>query len=244
MSGRLINPGTEVVTNAALVRLVIVEPAELIREGICSAFSADASYQISSRVERLQDALAACASAPPDVVIVGLTRNGIGGELDTTTAIRMILEPWPNALVIALGHRDTVDGLIRAVQEGARGALLLDTSSDALRQAVRDVLAGGCVLDPRLTDRLFASVSSTAETAVNDAAIPPSDTLRRPLSARELEVLRELSGGLRNKEIAGRLGISAGTVKTHVASIFEKLHVNDRTAAAVAAIRLRLLDAA
>ncbi len=234
----------EVVTNTALIRLVVVEPAELIREGICSAFSADASYQISRRVERLQDALTAGIGAPPDVVIVGLNRNSAGGELNATTALRMILEPWPSTLVIALAHREDMGELIRAVQEGARGALLLDTSAEALRQAVRDVLAGGCVLDPRLTNRLFESVSSTAEPAVNDAAVPPSGTLRRPLSARELEVLRELSEGLRNKEIAGRLGISAGTVKTHVASIFEKLHVNDRTAAAVAAIRLRLLDAA
>ena len=84
------------------------------------------------------------------------------------------------------------------------------------------------------------------EHAVREAGIQdaPSGELRRPLSAREVEVLRELSGGLRNKEIAGRLGISAGTVKTHVASIFEKLQVNDRTAAAVAAIHLHLLDAA
>ena len=123
---------------------------------------------------------------------------------------------------------------------------MLDTSANALCQAVRDVLAGRCVLDPRLTNRLFASVSSTAGTAAqtNGAAFPPSGNVRRPLSARELDVLRELSGGLRNKEIAGRLGISPGTVKTHVASIFEKLQVNDRTAAAVTAIRLRLLDAA
>lgn len=156
----------------------------------------------------------------------------------------MILEPWPGALVIALAHWEHVEDLILAVQEGARGALLLDTSAAALRQAVRDVLAGGCVLDPRLTDRLFASVNSATDTATNGAAAPPSGTLRRPLSARELEVLRELSGGLRNKEIASRLGISAGTVKTHVASIFEKLQVNDRTAAAVAAIHLHLLDAA
>ncbi len=87
-------------------------------------------------------------------------------------------------------------------------------------------------------------MSSTADIAVHHAAVPPSGPLRRPLSARERDVLRELSGGLRNKEIASHLGISAGTVKTHVASIFEKLQVNDRTAAAVTAIRLHLLDAA
>jgi len=224
--------------------LLIAEPAELIREGICNALSADESYLISSRVDHLQEALASWVGAPPEVVIIGLTRSGAASQLDPTAALRMIVELWPSALVIALAHRDSADNLVRAVEQGARGALLLDTSAAALRQAVRDVLAGGCVLDPRLTDRMFASVSSTAETAVHSAAVPPSGTLRRPLSARELEVLRELSAGLRNKEIAGRLGISAGTVKTHVASIFEKLQVNDRTAAAVAAIHLHLLDAA
>ena len=223
---------------------MVAEPAELVREGICNALSADASYQISSRVDRLQDAQTSWIGAPPDVVIVGLTHSNGAGELDAAAALRMIREPWPNALVIALAHRDSVDELVRAVEQGARGALLLDTSAAALRQAVRDVLAGGCVLDPRLTDRIFASVSSTADSGTRSAQVSRSGALRRPLSARELEVLREISGGLRNKEIAGRLGISAGTVKTHVASIFEKLQVNDRTAAAVAAIRLHLLDAA
>ena len=223
---------------------MVAEPAELVREGICNALSADASYQISSRVDRLQDAQTSWIGAPPDVVIVGLTHSNGAGELDAGAALRMIREPWPNALVIALAHMDSVDELVRAVEQGARGALLLDTSAAALRQAVRDVLAGGCVLDPRLTDRIFASVSSTADGGTRSAQVSPSAALRRPLSARELEVLREVSGGLRNKEIAGRLGISAGTVKTHVASIFEKLQVNDRTAAAVAAIRLHLLDAA
>ena len=223
---------------------MVAEPAELVREGICNALSADASYQISSRVDRLQDAQTSWIGAPPDVVIVGLTHSNGAGELDAAAALRMIREPWPNALVIALAHIDSVDELVRAVEQGARGALLLDTSAAALRQAVRDVLAGGCVLDPRLTDRIFASVSSTADGGTRSAQVSPSAALRRPLSARELEVLREVSGGLRNKEIAGRLGISAGTVKTHVASIFEKLQVNDRTAAAVAAIRLHLLDAA
>lgn len=231
-------------TTAPHVRLLVAEPAELVREGICNALSVDASYEISSRVDRLQDALTTWAGAPPDVVIVGLTGTSAASELTAPTALRMILEPWPSARVIALAHRDSVDNLVRAVEQGARGALLLDTSAAALRQAVKDVLAGGCVLDPRLTDRMFASANPTADTVVLRAAVPPSGTLRRPLSARELEVLRELSGGLRNKEIAGRLGISAGTVKTHVASIFEKLQVNDRTAAAVTAIHLHLLDAA
>ncbi len=218
----------------------------MIREGICSALSADANYEVTNRVERLQDALATHAGAPPDVVIVGLARSGVNGELNATTAVRLIREPWPNALVIALAHRDAAGELIRAVQQGAKGALLLDTSASALRQAVRDVLAGGCVLDPRLTDRLLTSVNSEARTAAQDngAAVPTPGTLRRQLSARERDVLRELSGGLRNKEIASRLGISPGTVKTHVASIFEKLQVNDRTAAAVTAIHLHLLDAA
>ena len=231
-------------TTAPNVRLVVAEPAELVRDGICNALSADASYEIGSRVGRLQDALGTWAGAAPDVVIVGLTRRGAGSEPDVTATLGMILKPWPNALIIALAHRDSVDNLIRAVEQGARGALLLDTSAAALRQAVGDVLAGGCVLDPRLTDRMFASANSPAETPVRQAGGSRPGLLRRPLSARELEVLRELSGGLRNKEIAGRLGISAGTVKTHVASIFEKLQVNDRTAAAVAAIRLHLLDAA
>ncbi len=226
------------------MRLLVVEPAELVREGIHKALLVDDSYQVSSRAEQLQDVIATWSGASPEVVIIGLTCSGPARELDATEALRMTLERWPNALVIALGRQDGVDNLIRAVEEGARGALLLDTSAAALRQAVNDVIAGGCVLDPRLTDRVFASASSTANAAVHRAAAPSSSPLRRPLSARELEVLGKLSEGLRNKEIAGRLGISAGTVKTHVASIFEKLQVNDRTAAAVAAIHLHLLDAA
>lgn len=237
---------TEVITSAQHVRVLIAEPAELVREGICSALSPETGYELINPAGQLQDTLATYTGAPPDVVIVGVARTGITGEVSATTAVRMIKEPWPDALVITLAHRDAADEMIRAIQQGAKGALLFDTSASALRQAVRDVLAGGCVVDPRLTDRLIDSAGLAAGTAARDkiAAVPPTGTLRRNLSARERDVLRELSAGLRNKEIAARLGISPGTVKTHVASIFEKLQVNDRTAAAVTAIRLHLFDAA
>ena len=80
-------------TTARQVRLLVAEPAELIREGICSALMADARYLVGGRVDRLQDALTSWAGAPPDVVIVGLTRSGAASELDATAALRMILSP-------------------------------------------------------------------------------------------------------------------------------------------------------
>ena len=120
-------------TTAPQVRLLVAEPGELIREGTCRALRAHARYVVGGRVDRLQDALTSWAGAPPDVVIVGLTRSGAASELDATAALRMIFEPWPHALVIALAHRDSVENLIRAVEQGARGALLLDTTAAALR---------------------------------------------------------------------------------------------------------------
>ncbi len=216
----------------------------LVRAGIRSAFTADPGFNIAAEVAWLREVPEAYRKVLPDVTLIGLGHSEVtgGGEPIARGILRQILESNPHASVIALADSDGVQDLFRAVHDGAKGALLLDTPGELLREAVRDVLAGECVLDPRLTRHLFEHIASLPllETQETEAATSP----RHPLSDRELEVLREMTKGLRNKEIAARLGISAGTVKTHVASIFGKLRVNHRTAAAVSAIQQRLVDVA
>ena len=223
------------------VRIMVAGSVALVRAGICSAFTTDPGFNIAAEVAWLREVPEAYRRVLPDVTLIGLGHSEVSGTGEPGV-LRQILESNPYASVIALADSDGIQDLFRAVHDGAKGALLLDTPVELLREAVRDVLAGECVLDLRLTRHLFDHVASlpVLETQETKDATSP----RHPLSGRELEVLREMSKGLRNKEIAAQLGISTGTVKTHVASIFGKLRVNDRTAAAVSAIQKRLLDVA
>jgi DNA-binding NarL/FixJ family response regulator len=113
-----------------------------------------------------------------------------------------------------------------------------------LLEAVRHVREGGCALDPRLTKRLFEYLTPNATAVSLSGAAGLEGAALRALSPREVEVLQLLCHGLRNKQIAARLGVTIGTVKTHLRHIFRKLNVDDRTGAVLAALQVRLREAA
>jgi DNA-binding NarL/FixJ family response regulator len=148
-------------------------------------------------------------------------------EMDGVEAMRLIREYNQEVKFIVLTTFDTDEYIFHAVEVGAKGFLLKDASREELFEAVRAVHRGESLVQPgvaaRLLDR-FAELSRPT----------PDEPL---LSARELEVVQLMSTGAANKEIAVELSISESTVKTHVANIFQKLDVNDRTGAVTTAIQ-------
>jgi DNA-binding NarL/FixJ family response regulator len=128
---------------------------------------------------------------------------------------------------------DTDEYVFQAIEAGARGYLLKDSSREDLFRAVRAVHAGESLIQPAVAARVldrFAQMSRTSREQEADR-----------LSSRELVVLEQLARGLANKQIAAQLSVSENTVKTHVASIFQKLGVNDRTGAVTAALQRGLI---
>jgi DNA-binding NarL/FixJ family response regulator len=161
----------------------------------------------------------------PDVILMDLRMP----RLDGVEAMRQIREGGSAAKFLVLTTFDTDEYIFQAIEAGARGYLLKDSSREDLFRAVRTVHAGESLIQSTVAARVldrFAQMSRSNKENDPDA-----------LSSRELDVLGRLAKGLANKQIAAQLSVSENTVKTHVASIFQKLGVNDRTGAVTAALQ-------
>ena len=149
--------------------------------------------------------------------------------MESSAEWRRTRRACPQARVIILTSFGEDDQIIPAIRAGAQGYLLKDIPPRDLIQAVRDAYAGKTQLHPDVARKLMAAVATPAA-----AAPRPPET---DLTERELEVLRLIAQGLNNHEIAQKLTISEKTVKTHVSNILGKLHVEDRTQAAIYALK-------
>ncbi|HSJ55194.1 MAG TPA: response regulator transcription factor [Anaerolineae bacterium] len=165
----------------------------------------------------------------PDVVLLDLVMP----VMDGIEATPRIIEGCPRARVMILTSFGEEERVFPAIRAGAQGYLLKDISPDDLVEAVRAVYAGKVQLHPDIARKLMWAVAGKEEAVAGHAAAHHPNEL----TERELEVLRLIADGLNNREIAARLVISEKTVKTHVSSILGKLHLEDRTQAAVYAFR-------
>ncbi|MBN1659352.1 MAG: response regulator transcription factor [Anaerolineae bacterium] len=164
----------------------------------------------------------------PDVVLLDLVMPGMDG----IQATPKIIKSSPHSRVIILTSFGEEDRLFPAIRAGAQGYLLKDIAPNDLVRAVRAAYLGQVQLHPEVARKLMSAVAAEEEPAVARRPPFPED-----LTERELEVLRLIAEGLNNREIADRLVISDKTVKTHVSSILSKLRLEDRTQAAIYALR-------
>lgn len=208
------------------IRILLVDDHPVVRTGLRGMFETDASFEVVGEAADGAEAVARVAELRPDVVLMDLQMPGMDG-VEAITHIRALPDPPP---VLVLTVYDSDVQILRAVEAGASGYLLKDSSRDELFRAVRSVLAGGSPLAPTVAARLMNRVLQ----APNRSA--------EALSARELDVIRHVAAGASNKEIAYDLRISEATVKTHLIHIFEKLGVTDRTSAVTTAIDRGLID--
>lgn len=163
------------------------------------------------------------AELQPDVILLDLRMP----VLDGVAVIEQLRERNISVHVLVLTTYDSEHDIVRAVAAGATGYILKDTPREHLFDAIRATAGGRNILAPAATARLLARVRAPVE---------------EPLTARELMVLRLVAQGASNREIGRALHISEGTVKTHLASIFGKLGVDDRTAAVTVALQRSLIE--
>ena len=211
------------------VRIAVVEGAELIRQGIAAVFQRAHGFAVVSAVAAPEEGPRVIDESGPDVVFFGLDTT----RPDQIAALRRTLEqhPWTN-IVALIDGRDaaTVLGPIAA---GVRGVLCHDSPAAALLAAARIVVEGGSAIDPRLARSLFDQLAASPDHEPGAHALAVD---AYHLTARETDVLRSLAQGRRNKEIAADLGITVGTVKTHIRQVCRKLGVRDRTSAVIKAL--------
>ena len=209
------------------VRVLVVDDQRLIRESIASLLSIQDGIEVVGTAADGQSALELAAALGPDVVLMDVRMPGMDG----VEAAARLRRDAPACRVVMLTTFDDEEYVVRALQVGAAGYLLKDLPARELAEAVRLAHEGVAQLDPAAVARLVAAL---------DRPVTASSTVELPLTPREVEVLRLLGTGATNREIAGALYLSEGTVKNHVSRILNRLGLRDRTQAAVYAREHRI----
>jgi two-component system, NarL family, response regulator LiaR len=207
------------------IRVVLADDHWVVREGLRMYLGRDPEFKIVGEAEDGAEALRVAAELRPDVVVMDLLMP----VMDGTTAIQSIRHDVPGVEIVALTSVIDDEQVVAAVRAGAIGYVLKDSRGPELKDAIRAAAAG----------RVHLS-SSAAARLLRELRAPEAP---ERLTERETDVLRLVSLGLSNKEIARRLGIGEGTVKTHVSSLLGKLGLQSRTQAALHAVRLGLVRA-
>ncbi|MCT9929087.1 response regulator transcription factor [Planotetraspora sp. A-T 1434] len=205
-----------------MIRLLIVDDHPVVREGLRGMLESDPGIEIVGEAGSGDEAVIRAGESRPDVILMDLRMPGGDGVSATTR----ILANHPESRVIVLTTYETDQDIVRAVEAGAAGYLLKDTSRSNLLMAIASAVRGETVLSPSVATKLVTRMR---------APMPDS------LSRRETEVLSLVARGLTNAEIGKALFISETTVKTHLLRVFGKLGVSDRTAAVTTALDRGLL---
>ena len=204
------------------IRLVIVDDHPVVRDGLRGMLESQPDFEVVGEASDGEAAIRITKKLKPEIVLMDLRMP----EMDGVTALREIKASNPQIQVLVLTTYDSDADILPAIEAGASGYLLKDSSREELYTAIRATARGETVLAPAVAARLVGRMRAPAE---------------EQLSSRELEVLQLVAEGDSNSEIASRLHISQATVKSHLIHIFGKLGVSDRTAAVTVALRRGIL---
>ena len=201
------------------IRILLVDDHMAIRVGLMTAVSDALDMEVVADVEDGAEALEAYRRHRPDVVVLDLRMQGMSG-IETIRALR---QEFGDVRILIFSNYAKGEEVFQAIKSGAQGFVVKEMALDRLLDAIRTVHTGGQYIPPQVAMRI-------------------GERMLAQLSPRETEVLRLVARGLSNKEIAAQLGLVVGTVKIHVANIFAKLGVSDRTQALVSAVKRGIIE--
>jgi len=214
------------------VRVVVIDDQTLVRQGIVGLLRLSGEVEVIGQASDRAEGLEVVAALRPDVVLLDL-RMPI---LDGLGVLQALAAAGDRTPVLVLTTFPDDEALIAAMRAGARGYLLKDVSLDQLVDAITTLAGGGTIIQPSVTEALVRQLAGTS------ADVDPVGLAPEPLTARETEVLRLLSGGYSNREIAAAMFLAEGTIKNHVSAVLLKLGVRDRTRAVLRGLELGLIQ--
>lgn len=206
-----------------MIRILIADDHAILREGLRWLIATEPEMELAGEASNGEEAVKQACALRPDVILMDLVmplKDGIA-------AIGEIKQQYPGARILVLTSFAEDDKMFPAIKAGAMGYLLKDTTPQELLQAIRDVYHGMPTMHPSIARRLMMELQHPSN-------LPPTED---PLTAREVDVLLLVAQGLSNQEIARKLFITERTARTHVSKILSKLHLANRTQAALYALR-------
>jgi NarL family two-component system response regulator LiaR len=205
------------------IRLLVVDDQTVVREGLVAILANYPEIEVVGQAADGNQALEIVKQAKPNVVLLDMVMPGLDG-LATIPKIREIA---PNARILVVTGFAESDRVYQAIKAGALGYILKDATREQLLQAIRDVAQGRASLQPSIAVKLIQEINHPSE----------SNYTADPLTRRELETIRLIARGLSNQEIATELFVNERTIAKYVSSILDKLHLANRTQAALYALR-------
>ncbi len=210
------------------IRVVIADDHRMIREGLKQLLELEGDIAIVGEAGDGIECLEKIEITKPDVLLLDINMPRMGG----LKVLERLKEIKSTTKVLILTIHNEIEYLLKAVEIGVNGYVLKDSESDLLRKAIFAVYSGETFIQPNMVPLLNEKLEGKED-------MTSSESL---LTKREMEVLKLITEGLFNKEIAYNLSISEKTVKNHVSNIFRKISVSDRTQAAVYAIRNNIVE--
>lgn len=218
------------VPNLDTIRIVLIEPRALVGLGIRGVIDSQPDMEVVAEVRSADDALALVEDGPPDIFVIDVELN----EPSTSAATRRLTQEAPRSGIVVMGRHED-DSLLEAIEIGATGHVGPEAEPAELVAVIRrvadgeDPLRDEVIERPDLVDRIMEGFRERFRRAEEPATIP--------LTTRELDILRHVAAGMRNREVGELLDVSEQTVKNHLSSILRKLGVPNRTNAVTFAVR-------
>jgi NarL family two-component system response regulator LiaR len=207
------------------IRILIVDDHAIVREGLRGLIEVEPDMELAGEASSGAEGVEKALALRPDVILMDLLMP----EMDGVTAIKKIKSDWQEARVLVLTSFLEDDQVFPAIENGALGYLLKDTQPDELLDAIRGVHRGETMLHPSIAKKIMQRIQERRDENKKEKG--------QELTERELDVLRLLAQGDGDREIAEKLVVSERTVHFHVGNILSKLHLANRTQAALYAIR-------
>lgn len=210
------------------IRVLLADDHSMVREGLKKLLELEEDILVIAQAGDGQDAIKKIIEYKPDVLLLDINMPLLNG-LEVLEVIKQRKIP---VRVLILTIHNEIEYLYKAVEIGVNGYVLKDSEADVLIKAIRTIYHGESYIQPNMASLLFKKINGELDTHISD----------NKLTKREIDVLKLVTKGLLNKEIADLLCISEKTVKNHVSNIFKKIGVSDRTQAAVYAIKNNIVD--